>query len=431
MENIYLDIIRRANNTSYLYGDLIAPVSKISLENMRLSLADDYAFVDFSVAGLLTPYIGKKITIFDNAGKKAIGYIKTAGIGETYGNELVINGGFDSDTIGWTAYGGLGSLASIAGGQSGNCLEITKISGSTQVAYQNYSGLIVGKLYKFTFYVKSGTSGNEAYKAGIYTQTYDAIKMELTGTSSGGWVLISGIWECDTADITIAIVKNSATAGTMLFDTVSLKQVLTPSATGVTIVSTPGGSIYNWGSIESGFNYNDASGYTYEIDDLVCGNGHVYKCTTPGTSGSSPPVFNIGVGSTTEDGTVIWTECNPSGIYYSAALQFIRGPRYGDYKRKKQYIQPIDYSDGDDIYVYDKGLSARNTREITFQRMITADLTRLLEFIEIVRGAKFAFNFYDENGVEHKTLLINPDDITSAPVAYGMEGEITLELLFI
>ena len=177
-----------------------------------------------------------------------------------------------------------------------------------------------------------------------------------------------------------------------------------------------------------------ANDTAYLYGDLIApvgGNDHVYKCTMPGTSGSSPPTFNTGEGSTTDDGAVVWTEYNPSGISYSTALQFIHGPRYGDYKRKKQYIQPIDYSDGDDIYIYDKGLSARNTREITFQRMITADLTRLLEFIEIVRGAKFAFNFYDENGTEHKALLINPDDITSAPVAYGIEGEITLELLFV
>lgn len=176
-----------------------------------------------------------------------------------------------------------------------------------------------------------------------------------------------------------------------------------------------------------------ANNTAYLYGDLIApagGNSHVYKCTTPGTSGSSPPTFNTGAGSTTNDGAVVWIECNPSGISYSAALQFTRGPKYGDYRRKKQYIQPIDYSDGGDIYSYDKGLSARNTREIIFQRMLTEDLAKLLEFIEIIRGAKYAFNFYDENGAEHKSLLINPDDITSASVAYGMEGEITLELLF-
>lgn len=62
--------------------------------------------------------------------------------------------------------------------------------------------------------------------------------------------------------------KYGTTIGTMLFDTVSFKQVLTPSATGVTITSTPNGTTYNWTSIESGFNYNDASGYTYTIESV-------------------------------------------------------------------------------------------------------------------------------------------------------------------
>src|ERR1035437_6145175 len=43
----------------------------------------------------------------------------------------------------------------------------------------------------------------------------------------------------------------------------SVKQVLTPASTGVTMASTSGGSTYNWASIDSGFNPNDASGYTY------------------------------------------------------------------------------------------------------------------------------------------------------------------------
>ena len=44
--------------------------------------------------------------------------------------------------------------------------------------------------------------------------------------------------------------------------------VLSASTSGVTITSTPDGSIYNWESIESGFNCDDAAGYTYQIDKL-------------------------------------------------------------------------------------------------------------------------------------------------------------------
>ena len=39
-----------------------------------------------------------------------------------------------------------------------------------------------------------------------------------------------------------------------------------PSTTGVTITSTPAGTTYNWASKEEGFNYNDANGYTYQLE---------------------------------------------------------------------------------------------------------------------------------------------------------------------
>ncbi|HOW54127.1 MAG TPA: hypothetical protein PLR60_05660 [Syntrophorhabdaceae bacterium] len=157
-------------------------------------------------------------------------------------------------------------------------------------------------------------------------------------------------------------------------------------------------------------------------------NGHVYECTTAGVSGPSEPSFNTGSGSTTADGTVVWTERNPSGIMFNEPIVFGHNPRYGEYRRKRKYAQPVSYSEGGDVYVYDKGSSARNTREITFSVMLSTDLKNLLDFIEIVRGAKFAFNFHDEEGTVHKTIILNPDEITSAPVSYGFEGDITLEL---
>lgn len=169
----------------------------------------------------------------------------------------------------------------------------------------------------------------------------------------------------------------------------------------------------------------------YRYGDLVApheANGHVYECTAAGVSGPSEPSFSTDPGSTTADGTVVWTERSPSGIMFHEPIVFGHNPRYGEYRRKRKYAQPVSYSEGGDVYVYDKGLSARNTREITFSVMLSADLKNLLDFIEIVRGAKFAFNFHDEEGTVHKAIILNPDEITSAPVSYNFEGDITLEL---
>lgn len=48
-----------------------------------------------------------------------------------------------------------------------------------------------------------------------------------------------------------------------------------------------------------------------ETDPLTTGSyreeERIYECTTAGTSGSSPPVFDTTIGATTADGTVVWT----------------------------------------------------------------------------------------------------------------------------
>ena len=49
----------------------------------------------------------------------------------------------------------------------------------------------------------------------------------------------------------------------------------------------------------------------YVLTDRILENGHTYKCTQAGTSGTSKPTFNTTYGATTNDniggGTVIWT----------------------------------------------------------------------------------------------------------------------------
>ncbi|MEA3480056.1 MAG: hypothetical protein U9R60_17875 [Bacteroidota bacterium] len=58
--------------------------------------------------------------------------------------------------------------------------------------------------------------------------------------------------------------------------------------------------------------------HAYLVDDLcrpITMNGHWYKCTTGGTSGGSEPSWNTGSGSTTTDGTVVWTE---QGVNFAA-----------------------------------------------------------------------------------------------------------------
>lgn len=226
----------------------------VTLANMRLSLVNGAAFVDISSAGALTPHIGKLITVTDSAGKKITGYIKAAGTGETLGSELVTGWtndartGFDFETLTTSGKEISSAVNSSARGQ----------------AYSNAMTTPQGKCFKRegVLTLNSGTAptwGPNQGSTPFVGAVYNALAMAAgansdyyTGSAQAGNMYL---W----LYVVTGVATNFAISG------MSVKHVLTPSATGVTIVSTQGGAAQNWASIETGFNYNDASGYTYEI----------------------------------------------------------------------------------------------------------------------------------------------------------------------
>jgi len=223
----------------------------VSLANSRLSLVDGTAFVDFSAAGTLTPYLNHRLTLTDSAGKKAVGYIKAAGTGETLDSEIL-----DA----WTNNGANPFETFTTSGS-----DITQAVNSTGVgvAYKVFS-VVNGALYKYTN-TYSKTSGADPYLRTVRTSSLIDPVVSLT---RNGITYVVGVATQDR--IAVAAVTTSDFA---LINN-SLKQVLTPSATGVTITSTPGGTTYNWASIESGFNYNDAGGYSFYVTTSSSG---IYK----------------------------------------------------------------------------------------------------------------------------------------------------------
>lgn len=204
----------------------------VTLANVRLSLVNGYAFFDTSASN--SDYknnINSQFEVMDSAGKKAIGYIKSAGTGETYTDVL---SGWDF-TVDWTAIG------------TGAVVDADSYS-TTIVGGIRKTVLTDSALYKGS-YARSTTSSGAGFYDHIAPSVY------FPGEFTDQYFVARGT----------SIYLRNASAGTTDVTTLTLKQVLTPSATGVTIVSTPGGSTYNWASIESGFNYNDASGYTWKI----------------------------------------------------------------------------------------------------------------------------------------------------------------------
>lgn len=139
--------------------------------------------------------------------------------GATTGADLVTNGGFGSDTSGWTA--AASSLASVASGQSGNCLEVTNSGAASGSAYQDIAGLTVDETYKLSVYFKKGTGGSGAIKIG--TTTDDDFYESSTGLTDAGWTEYIFYFTAKETTARITFVNESAVSSeTALFDTATM-----------------------------------------------------------------------------------------------------------------------------------------------------------------------------------------------------------------
>lgn len=221
----------------------------VTRANCRLSLAPDLAFVDL-VGVNLAPYAdgAHKIVIADGAGKTVTGWLAAPGTGETLGAEKLANGSFASDTA-WTKATGW----TISGG---------KANWNTDNQWRNLSqahGLASGALLRFALDVDAISlpylrvyidwSGSFPWEAGLY---------DTTG-SKGGYYAIQG---GGSGLLDIQAPYDGASTGTI--DNASIRQVLTPSATGATIVHAKGGAARVWIE-ETGFRRNDPNGYTFTV----------------------------------------------------------------------------------------------------------------------------------------------------------------------
>ena len=110
------------------------PPEAHAIESTSASLGDSPATGTHNWSTVYQPQFGNKIT----------------------GSDLITNGTFSSNTTGWTAEGNT-TIASTAGGQSGNCLTITRGTSTTQTVKQTYASFVVGKWYKMSAYIKQGT----------------------------------------------------------------------------------------------------------------------------------------------------------------------------------------------------------------------------------------------------------------------------------
>jgi hypothetical protein len=221
---------------------VLVATGSVTLANSRISAVANTAFVDFSVANVLTDYANgyHYLILYDSTMKAINGYIKAAGTGETYGSELCGNPDFSTDTW-WnksaacTIHDGEGYFDGSAG---------------SQAFYKNPS-VTAGMLYKISCALTLRTTGTFM----VIFNGVEGNSLTAPGTSSAYSVRTSGDG--------FFYISGSSLNGTV--DNASFKQVLTPATTGVTIVSAAGGATQSWTSQTLGFDPNDASGFTYQI----------------------------------------------------------------------------------------------------------------------------------------------------------------------
>lgn len=143
-----------------------------------------------------------------------------------YWYNIIGNGHFEEGTSGWT--GERCTLASIPGGVSSNCLQLTRTAGVDQWAYQAITPQLVEEgEAKISVWVKSGTAGETPFEVGIWNATANAWiggDIPISGNSTASWVQHDGSMTVAAGDLNdnlqVRLIKDDATAGTILFDEV-------------------------------------------------------------------------------------------------------------------------------------------------------------------------------------------------------------------
>jgi len=141
--------------------------------------------------------------------------------------DLVTNGGFASDTTGWTAQSSA-VLASVAGGQNGNCLRITEGGADAPDAIQDITTVAMrGSRYRISYYEKKGTENQ--YRVQIWGTVSGSITPATWQTGSVAWT--QHFLEFDRPDIdedVYIMLTTSSLNGegfTFFFDTVTCERI--------------------------------------------------------------------------------------------------------------------------------------------------------------------------------------------------------------
>ena len=238
-----------------VWGNKKPVVYSGTITGLRISAVDGTAFID--AASAITSYAdgNHEISIYDTNGYKLVGVLKEAGSGETLGSELVKNGNMETGDppTGWTAENGA-TLSSVADERTGGAgaASINCQRGSNNLAVSQSIIVATGGLHKTDYWRKNidQNSGAIVYVFGAAQGTISA---------STDWNRVSAYYSSTSTSANVWLLSSNTTAKHTRYDDISVKQVTAPSTDGCTIVSTKGGTTYNFTSKHASFAYNAAS----------------------------------------------------------------------------------------------------------------------------------------------------------------------------
>ncbi|MEM5787466.1 MAG: hypothetical protein AAGU11_09125, partial [Syntrophobacteraceae bacterium] len=233
-------------NTSPLYPALLNYNGTFSAHYLRIPsqlwlpsplISDGYSGTDGALlSSRTTDGLGHAEGVAGGIGAGGAGSSWIGATGSLKAIESVSNGGFGVDTSSWTAANS--ALASVAGGQAGNCLQITNSSASTGVAKQAIS-VPAGLPVTLTVYAKNGTSGTGLR---IYVGSSDGnAEYHSSGdVSPVDWTAYPITFTPTAPTVYLSLQNRGGSGTTVLFDSVTLpttKAIVTPTLGAEVIVN--------------------------------------------------------------------------------------------------------------------------------------------------------------------------------------------------
>jgi translation elongation factor P/translation initiation factor 5A len=223
---------------------------------------DDVFYIKDIKISEIKPFMdgNHQIEIYDSSNRMLKGVLKAAGTGETLSaTELITNGDFETGGTppsGWAEYGSNTCVQS-ADPHVGSYCGLWSYNSSVSMGGNPFTA-VVGSLYKTSGYLKNVNATGGAIVGALSSQVNNS---PITDTVAYHLVELYGTAIVTNQHCQIKVANGSFIGQQIKVDGISVKQVLTPSSSGATVVSSKGGTTYNFSYKNASFTYNAASYY--------------------------------------------------------------------------------------------------------------------------------------------------------------------------